>query len=210
MTRQEQALGLPPSALTGFPRWSLTPGRALYRAHSVAHGPWWFASAHGTQDDGRFDLAEPDGTCYLAATEAAAVRERWGRNLVRRGYLMVADADRTVVSRLEVPSPHRLADTVNGRAANYGVTREIGTATPYAITQAWAAAFHAVGCQGIRYQARFSTGPRDLAFALFGRGGECSWPADPTPASGRAAAVRAGIRVIAPPRRVSTIKPAVG
>src|SRR5690348_13376786 len=114
MTRQQRALGNPPpNGLIGFPRWTLSTTRMLHRAHSSSNGPWWFATAHGTEDDGRFDLPAPDGTCYAASTEAAAVRERWGRNLVRRGYVMASDADGSQVSRLTVPTQHRLADTVN-------------------------------------------------------------------------------------------------
>jgi hypothetical protein len=210
MTRQRRALGNPPyplSGLSGFPRWNLTTTRTLFRAHSTSHGPWWFATARGAKDDGRFDLPDPDGTCYLASTQAGAIRERWGRNLVRRGYVMAADADTTEVSVLTVTTKHRLADTVNSKAASYGVTRELGTVIPYGLPQAWAVAFHDVGCAGIRYEPRFSTGPRDLAYAIFGDKGPRTWPGDPSPLSGRTAATRAGLRVVDPPRRVKIASP---
>lgn len=78
MTRQVRALGQPPATLTGFPRWPLMHDRTIYRAHRHDLNPWWFASAHGIGGDGRFDLADPYGTCYLAATPSRALRERWG------------------------------------------------------------------------------------------------------------------------------------
>lgn len=164
MSRQVQALGDPPAKLSGFPRWPLGQDRILYRAHSATNGPWWFASAHGTDRDGRFELADPYGTCYLAATANSAVRERWGNHLAKLRSVTGSMADDTRVSALRTPHLARLADTINSKAAQHGVTREIGTATTYALTQRWATAFHALGCGGIRYLPRFSTGPRDVAF----------------------------------------------
>lgn len=115
-------------------------------------------------------------------------------------------ADATKVSALHVPHPQRLANTCTAKAAAYGVTREIGTAIPYDLTQHWAATFHALGWGGIRYLPRFSTGSRDVAYAVFGDAGELTWPEDPIPTPGRAAAAAVGIRVIDPPLRI-TITP---
>lgn len=210
MSRQRQALGRPPTGqagLTGFPRRNLTTTRTVYRAHHSNNSPWWFATARATGTDGRFDLPDPHGTCYLASTEAGAVRERWGRNLVRHGYVMAADADTTDVSALTVPRQHRLADTVSSKAANYRMTREIGTVTPYTLPQEWAVAFQTIGYEGIRYEPRFSTGSRDLAYAIFGDKGPRTWPDDPTPTPGRTAAAKAGITVLDPPNQVKVIAP---
>ncbi len=206
MTRQTQALGEPPADLAGFPRWPLTTARTVYRAHRTNRGPWWFSSAHATVSDGRFDLSGPSGTCYVAATADSAARERWGAHLNRLRSITGAMADDTSVSALRVPGPLRLADTCASKAANYGVTREIGTVTPYALPQRWAAALHVLGCGGIRYLSRFSTGPRDLAYALFGDAGSRSWPDDPSPAAGRTVAAGAGIAVCDPPRNVKIIR----
>src|SRR5699024_12173540 len=38
-------------------------------------GCWWFSGS----GEGRFDLEEPMGTCYLGETAGVAVRERCGR-----------------------------------------------------------------------------------------------------------------------------------
>jgi hypothetical protein len=116
-------------------------------------------------------------------------------------------ADDTRVSALRTPHLARLADTLNANAARHGVTREIGAVTHYGLTQRWAAAFHALGCGGIRYLPRFSTGPRDIAFAIFGDAGPHTWPEGPAPTHGRAAAAALGIRVLDPPRSVTIAKP---
>lgn len=203
MAREEQALGAPPGDLAGFPHWLLRRTRSVWRAHRRDRSPWWFASDLG----GRFDLAAPHGTCYLAAGYVAAARERWGERLSRRGYVMQAMADETVVSTLAVPRSHRLADVTSPDAARHGVTREINTAVPYAVPQQWAAAFHAAGFAGVRYEARFSTGPEDLSFALFGAAGAADWPADPSPRSGADVAAQAGVQVLAVPHSVATIVP---
>lgn len=196
----------PPSsdskALNGFPRWSLTTERTLYQAHSTGNGPWWFASAPG----GRWDLAKPYGTVYLADNPEAALRERIGRVLSSRSRLTNAEVDASRVSELHVPDTVRLADLCSAKAADYGITREIHTVTPYAVTQAWAAAFHDAGMGGVRYDARFSTG-RARAYAVFGDAGASSWPGDPTPLTGREVADAAGVEVVSVPHSVRTVSP---
>lgn len=203
--REHVALGTPPSdpkALNGFPRWTLKTGRTLYRAHSTGNGPWWFASAPG----GRWDLAKPYGTVYLADSPEAALRERIGRVLSSRSRLTDVEVDASRVSELHVPDNVRLADLCSGKAADYAITREIHTMTPYAVTQAWAAAFHDAGMSGVRYDARFSTG-RARAYAVFGDAGARWWPDDPTPTTGRAVADASGIEVVSIPHSVRTVPP---
>lgn len=203
--REHVALGLPPSdpsALHGFPRWTLTSDRTLFRAHSTSNGPWWFASAPG----GRWDLPTPHGTVYLADSAEAALRERIGRVLSSRASLTETEIDASRVSRLHLPENARVADLCSRNAATYGITREIHTLTPYALTQEWAAAFHAAGAGGVRYDARFSTG-RARAYAVFGAAGTHRWPSDPAPLPGRDVAAAAHIQVIAAPHSVRTITP---
>lgn len=203
MSRELPALGRPPTSLVGFPRWSLTPTRPLYRAHRRDLTPWWFYS----DLSGRFDLIEPDGTCYLASTAATALRERWGDRLIRAGRIGAAEADRTVLSRVRVPDARSLADSCSSRAALFGLTRELGTLTPYSLPQTWAAAFARAGCGGIRYESRFSTGPRDLAYAVFGPAGIADLSSDEHPVDGRAAANSAGISVLVAPFSLRTVVP---
>jgi hypothetical protein len=193
--RQQAALAPPPERLPGFPRWSLSTDRPIYRAHTSGSSPWWFASG----PHGRFDLDEPRGTCYLAATPETAARERWGRALVAQQVVMASDADATVVSALRVPRRSSLADARSARAIMFGVTREISTLVPYDVPRSWAAAFDAAGAQGVRYDARFSTAPKAVAYALFGAAGHADWPVDPYPAEGRLVASAAGIVVATVP-----------
>lgn len=205
MGRDHLALDEPPDdvdALRGFPRWTLSTGRTVFRAHSTRNGPWWFASSPG----GRWDLAEPFGTLYLAESSEAALRERIGRALSSRSVLTEAEIGAVHVSSLNVPANVRLADLCSRRAVDYGVTREIHTLTPYVITQAWAHALHTAGAGGVRYDARFSTG-RARAYAVFGAAGARDWPADPTPVPGPAAAAAAGIEVVRVPWSVRTVAP---
>ena len=154
MTRSRRA--------TGFPRWRLRPTAALRRAHGAGRSPWWFSS----DLSGRFDLVCPEGTCYLAMDAMTALRERFGHDLVDQGVITFETAARTLVSTLQLPTGRWLANTCHDDAAGYGVTRELGTCADYDIPQAWAAVFHGAGLAGIRYQTRFTTGPRPNAAAL--------------------------------------------
>jgi hypothetical protein len=143
--------------------------------------------------------APPDGTCYLARDEVSAFRERLGERLSALGLLTASEADSIMVSGLRVPRELRLADTCHGSAVSFGLTREIATVTPYAPSQQWAAAFHAAGMRGVRYESRFSTVARANAVAVFGSGGASDWPTAES-RSGRAVAEDAGIRVLPRPR----------
>lgn len=200
--RQSLALGPPPTSLTGFPRWTLTPDRTLYRAHRAGRGPWWFAASL----TGRFDCPPPEGTCYLAGSAVAALRERLGRRLVAHRAVTAAELDGVLVSALRVLRRRRLADLCSRRAARFGVTREIHVVTPYSITQAWAAAFRAADLAGVRYDARFSTGD-DRSYALWGPEGATSWPTDPSPLPGRDVAHSTHITVLPVPATVAVRTP---
>lgn len=80
MSRAVLGLGWPEDSvapLKDFPRGN-SPS-SLYRAHSSAHGPWYFAPLPAEpRHGGRFDLAAPHGTCYVANNIEACVRERLG------------------------------------------------------------------------------------------------------------------------------------
>lgn len=196
--RQTVALGSPPSDLSSFPRWRLRPNSSWRRAHSVENSPWWFSS----DLSGHFDLAPPNGTCYLATDVATALRERFGHDLVERGVISLETAARTHVSKLRLPAGRWLANTCHGDAAQFGMTGELGTCPTYDVPQAWAAAL-AEGSKfaGIRYQTRFSTGAKPNAIALFDTAGAHDWPVDPGPLGGVQACTEAGIRVVRRPTR---------
>jgi hypothetical protein len=205
-SRQRPALRRPPPDLSRFPRSRLLPSALLYRAHTVGRSPWWFSS----NLSGRFDLIQPNGTCYAATDVAAALRERFGHDLVRQGVVTFQTAARTQVSTVRVPAQRWLANTCSSAAANFGMTREIGTCPSYGIPQAWAAALLAGGKHsGIRYQARFSTGAVPNAAALFDDAGQHNWPTDPHPVDGVQACTDVGITVAhrPTPRQVRIVPP---
>lgn len=205
MSRDSVVLGPPSRPLHGFPDAVLTPAQALHRGHSTGNGPWWFASSGG----GRFDLTPPRGTCYLAYDELTAIRETVGAALAIAGVISDAFASDRQLSTLAVPHDHRLADTCADTAADFGLTRELVSMTPYAVPQDWAAAFEALFA-GIRYQTRFTTGPNPNAVGLFGPAGEAvTWPIDPSPEPFTVAARRNGFTVASPPRSVRIVPPPV-
>ena len=195
-------------ALAGFPRYRLRGTTAVHRAHLAANSPWWFSSIGG-----RFDLPEPRGTCYLATTPLAAVRERLGPVLAARRTVPATALDGVVVSTLRCSVPQgaasvRLADLRVAAAADFGVTRELESMTPYDVPRAWADAFDRAGLDGVRYGPRFSPGPAS-ALAVFGACGVDERRAlDPSPTPAAAVAGvptsvqlprRRDLTVIAPP-----------
>ncbi|PZU04740.1 MAG: hypothetical protein DI630_00960 [Gordonia sp. (in: high G+C Gram-positive bacteria)] len=201
-SRDSVALGPPARSLHGFPSCELTATRSLYRGHRAGNGPWWFSSSGG----GRFDLTPPRGTCYLAYDELTAIRETVGAPLAATGVISDVFAADRQLSTLTVPHDHELADTCANEAADFGLTRELVSMTPYAVPQEWAASFAAIFA-GLQYQTRFTTGPNPNAVALFEDAGEASWRPDPHPEPFIAAARRNGFTVASPPRSVRIVPP---
>lgn len=185
---------MPPGSLAGFPCWALRPDHIWHRAHKASAEPWWFSS----DGSGRFDLRVPHGTCYLASDAQAAVRERWGQDLLAFGYVPRRLAEETAVSRLRAPKDGSVADFCAADAAGFGVTREVSTTGRYDITQAWANALGpgGSGLLGVRYQPRLSTDTRDYALGLFGDAGAAAgWPVEPDAVGGVELAEQLGIIV---------------
>src|SRR3954470_13331549 len=135
--RQAPSLGWPPadlSDLQGFSLRALTPGTLLFRVVSKGLGPWWFGSSMLS----RFDLPEPEGTCYLASDEISALLEVVGTE--RMGGVVPAEFLKARRLReLQVPREIVLSDLTSRRAIRFGITVEIGTIVPYDCPQAWAA-----------------------------------------------------------------------
>lgn len=212
VSRRGVGLRNPPADLDGFPAFQLRKGRKLFRAHRAGRGPWWFAS----DDEGRFNLDPPMGTCYLATDGETALRERLGRDMVKLNVVSAGWAAETAVSHLTVQAGGQLADTCHKDAVHFGATREIATYTgrKYAKTRKWAAAFWARRFRGVRYESRFTTVVEPNAIALFDDAGDAgdphtkNWPVDPSPMSGAEACRLAGIEVYSrPPRRSVRISP---
>lgn len=195
--RQEPAIGAPTADLSDFPRWRLRPSFVLRRAHRAGVSPWWFSS----NLSGRFDLLDPLGTCYLATDTKTALRERFGHDLVEQGVVTFKTAAETAVSALQVPAGRWLADSCHDGAAAFGMTRELGTCPDYDVPQGWASAFSDAQFRGVRYQTRFTTGPRPNAVALFDSAGQRDWPTDPEPVGGVQACTEAGLIIAQTPTR---------
>ena len=195
----QQPPGMP---LSGFPTRLLAAGEQLYRAHTATLGPWWF----GADGSGRFDLTAPRGTCYLAASPLAALRERLGVVLGSRPVVPASLLTGAVVSTLTLPEARAVADLQTADASPFGVTRELETMVPYAVPQAWARSFDEAGLDGVAYGPRFTTGDA-TSFALFGAAGSAGWPVDPSPMA--AADVDGAPVALDPPRRwdVTVVQP---
>ncbi|HEX6900774.1 MAG TPA: RES family NAD+ phosphorylase [Thermoanaerobaculia bacterium] len=167
--RKAPSLGWPPAdplALKDFPQRNLSPEIRLFRVVRRGRGPWWF----GSSMEGRFDLPEPAGTCYLAADELSALLE-----------VLAPERDRAMISmelleqrgirELQVPRETTLSDLTSRRASGFGITAEIGTIVPYEQPQAWAASLYRAGFLGIVYWLRHDPS-RAEGIALLGPHGE--------------------------------------
>ena len=156
----------PPAHLkSAFPSRNYPVGATVFRSHGHGLGPRWFS--HSGQ--GRFDLAAPDGTCYVAESEVVTLLETWGGLQVVPSYV-AAERDS---SRLHIGNGVTVADLTSNLAVQYGVTSEIFTTTDYGLTQLWASAFRQARFGGIRYWARHDLAHTAACLALFG-------PADPS------------------------------
>lgn len=146
-----------------------------HREHADRPGPdrgcWRFTSTPlGGEPDGRFDLTEPRGTCYLGSTLGVAARERCGR-LLAAGAIPEGHLTGRLVSTAKLP-PTSVADLTHPDGARIGVTAELAAGHDYPLTTQWATALDTTDYAGIRYAPRFTpTGGPEHAVALFGPAG---------------------------------------
>jgi hypothetical protein len=167
----------------------------VFRAHACDRDPWWFSDSL----TGRFDLASPRGTLYVADDLDTALRERLRHELVRTGLVPDSLARAMAVSQLTTGRRRRCADLSSPAAAGFGLTRELVTMSDYAVPQTWAHAFDRSGPAGVRYSSRFTTGPAN-AWALFGPAGATEPPGRTVRRwTGPEACRRAGLTVLGPP-----------
>jgi hypothetical protein len=200
--RQTVSLAWPPrdrGELQAFPHTVLAEDRDLWRVVGNGRGPWWFnGSGHG-----RFDLREPEGTCYLATDELSALLEAVGPDRLG-GAVSTSFLDARHLRRLRPPRPLSLADLTSRRASGFGFTLEIHTIVPYDLPQAWAASLRDAGAAGLLYFVRHDPAAGH-GVAIFGRQGErTSWARGRGQPIGPPLAERlekeCGISVIAVPR----------
>ncbi len=166
----------PPAHLRGaFPARPIPAGTEVFRSHRHGNGPCWF----GHSGAGRFDLANPDGTCYVAESEVVTLLETWGGLQVVPDYL-AAERDS---SCLRLAADVVVADFTSNLAVQFGITAEVFSTADYPLTQLWAAALRRSGFDGIRYWARHDLAHTAGCLALFG-------PADPAAARSAFTVVR--------------------
>lgn len=124
------------------PRVELPKGTTLERIYRVrdAEGrprsPWYFSS-RDEGEGGRFDLAQPAGTCYLAGDLDSAFRETF------RGARVIAEDDvarRHVLTARATRASAPWADLSHELAAEGGVTLDAFSGPDYVDTQAFGAA----------------------------------------------------------------------
>lgn len=151
----------------------VTPIGNLFREHGLREGSpdggcRWFSSS----GEGRFDLTDPLGSCYLGETEGVAARERCGRLMAMGIAITEALYAGRVVS--EVPPPDLdgpVADLTHPSALRAGVTGELASSADYALCQEWAQACWDAGFEGLRYAPRFTPGGGERGYALFDEAG---------------------------------------
>ncbi|MGH9184407.1 MAG: RES family NAD+ phosphorylase [Acidimicrobiales bacterium] len=182
-----------PGDLTGFP--SVGPPSSLARVCQAGQATWWFSS----DGSGRFDLSPPDGTCYFATDEYAALREA-----SRLGPVTPAWAAARQLREVDPPDPNaRLAATTRKAAGDHGVTTEIATLVPYDLTRRWAAAFRRSGFDGIRHQLRHDQRARPSGVSWFGPAGIGAHRDGTSTALTPDKMERAGVDVVPPPPTAS-------
>lgn len=174
------ALGEPPVAggsLADVPRERVA-GRVLYRVWrpTAAGGvvrphPWWFASAPADSvAGGRFDLADPMGTCYFATQPVGAVLEALAGHL---RSLPVAELRARRLARAVAPDVMAAAARLTSKviAGRHGVTAALWAGTDRALTRRWAAAFRRDGWWALYAGLQHDPSGRLRGFALFDHAG---------------------------------------
>ena len=163
----------PPSDLSTFPSVRLPEGSTSYRIF-LAHDPgtgeprthWFFATAIGSAG-GRFDLPEPDGSCYLSDRfEGAWLEVFRGTGLVER-----TDVERRRLLRASRTAPVDLADLTSAGARAHGVTLDLATGDDYEVPRRWAAALRRAGHSGLVGKVRHDPTGGARTVVVFGTGG---------------------------------------
>jgi hypothetical protein len=183
-------LGEPPEAV----RLQQLPGVELayktlhrvYRPRSDSgdeRSPWWFASVSEDSDyqGGRFDLAAPNGSCYLALSAVAAVLEAFrdfGKGLLpeeelrpRRRAEVVAPRTAPIAANLADPEARGIAGVTAGLWAGGDEDVDV-MAAMRAKTQRWAMALSSAGWRSLHHGIQHDPSGSQRAVTLFDRAGE--------------------------------------
>lgn len=161
-----------------LPRVTLPKGTILeriYRARDSQgrpRAPWYFSS-RGDAREGRFDLAHPAGTCYLAGDVDSAFRETF------RGARVIAEDDvtaRRVLTATAARATGPWADLTGDLATEGGVTLDTFSGSDYADTQALASACHERGDRGVISLIRHQSDGSGRGYSLFAGAGPSEAP----------------------------------
>lgn len=151
---------------------------------------------------GRFDLAAPNGTMYVADSIRAAVRERLLGMFDDANAIAESLVATMVISQLTLSGEYDCAEVGVAGIEKYGILRELETMVPYDVPQQWAARFHAEGFDGIHYGARSTPGPSN-SWALFGESGPHSESVPSPKIDHVTACAEAGITILRRPGTMS-------
>ena len=175
------------------PRVELPKGTALeriYRARDAEgrlRAPWYFSSRDEGQG-GRFDLAHPAGTCYLAGDLDSAFRETF------RGARVIAEDDvarRHVLTARATRESAPWADLAHEFATEGGVTLDAFSGSDYGVTQAVADGCQVSGDRCVISLIRHQSDGAGRGYSMFGAAG----PSDEPPAGWTAEVASLGSRV---------------
>lgn len=162
----------PDGDLDRLDEWEPAGVRMLYRCHTSTRGPWYFSSApteHESGPGGRWELADPHGTCHTGTGASAALWERFGTDYHDLGFVPQDAVERTSVTFVELNTDIRIADLQGPSAPSLGVTSELATTSDYEMTRAWAEGAWKAGWNAIKAASRFA--PEHSVVALFGPAG---------------------------------------
>lgn len=168
--REASHQGPPAGDLSTFPSATVAPSTKWHRCHQTHREPWFYAS-HPADDigGGRWDLPEPNGTCYVAESAVAALTETAGPDLHDHGFVTGSWVDARSVSEVGLGADVNVADMTDPAVSEHGASNELVGALPYRITQAWARGWDAAGFGGVRYGLRFAANL--IGLGLFGPAG---------------------------------------
>lgn len=196
--REASRQGPPADDLSGFPSAAVAASTKWHRCHQTQHEPWFYASHPADKiGGGRWDLPAPNGTCYVAESAGAALKETAGPDLHDHGFVTGSWADARSVSGVELGAKVSVADMTDAAVSDHGASNELVGALRYRITQAWARGWHAAGLGGVQYGLRFAANL--IGLGLFGPAGARTGGRVLGARSAREVASTSGVRVVEVP-----------
>ena len=165
----------PPADLAGSPSRRNTPSvRTLYRIFwnrdqvtGAQNSPWRFSTmTSGSTGRNRFDVPEPNGTCYWSSRRYGA----WVETFQGCTRVDLSDARHRRIWTGHAPVL-RLANLLAPKAYPFGITAAISTQPEYALPQQWAEALRRHGFDGLVGSCSHDPSSDALNVAVFGKAG---------------------------------------